>query len=125
MTRSLRRRQDFSKVYGEGVKRVGRYLVLYILPAEEDAWAVVASRRSVGGAVRRNRAKRLLREGLRASLSPPGRTAEVARKLFPTRGEGMAGTDRARGLWVVALARPPILTAKSQDVRNEMARLLA
>ena len=124
MTRSLRSKEEFSRVFGEGVKRVGRHLVLYILPADEDARAVVASRKTSRTAVGRNRAKRLLREGLRAVLSPPGRSAEIARKLFPDRDEGVASGDRAPGLWIVALARRPILEAKMPEVRDEIERLL-
>ena len=57
----MRNRAEFQKVYEGGVKKVGRLLVVYLLSADDMARGVVASRK-VGGAVQRNRAKRLLRE---------------------------------------------------------------
>ena len=62
--RSLARQNEFQKVYGSGAKRVGRLVVVYLLVANDFGSAVVASRK-VGGAVQRNRAKRLLREARR------------------------------------------------------------
>ena len=35
--RSLSDKRQFAKVYGEGVKLVGRLLVVYLLPAEDQA----------------------------------------------------------------------------------------
>lgn len=83
---------------------VGRSLhskrvVLFIAPGSGEV-AVVASRR-VGGAVQRNRARRILREAWR----------EVA----PTAGDG---ND------VVIVAREAIRGAKTQDLVAEMNELL-
>jgi ribonuclease P protein component len=122
--RSLRRRSDFLTVYEEGVKRVGNYLVLYLLPAEDDARAVVATKK-LGSAVKRNRAKRLLREALSDRLiGRPGVKAQIFRRFFPIRNQNEASKDQACGLWIVAIARNRILTAKSADLRNEVQQLL-
>ena len=59
----LRYRGEFEKAYEQGRRMVSRFFVGFLLRRESGPLrlGVVASRR-VGGAVRRNRAKRLLRE---------------------------------------------------------------
>ncbi len=122
--RSLSRKSDFKKVYEEGEKRVGRFLVLYFLPGADDARAVIASRK-LGGAVQRNRAKRLLREALASpAIGGPGSKERILGKFFPARDGEEASKDKMRGLWVVAIARRGILAAKSADVSSEVEQLL-
>ncbi len=64
--RRLSRSGDFDRVYREGSSRSNRYLVLYQFPrsSEEpgDRRLGVSVGRKVGGAVERNRVKRVLRE---------------------------------------------------------------
>ncbi len=96
---------------------VGRLFVLYLCPGDDLARAVVASRR-VGGAVARNRAKRLLREALGVRILRTNGSATDIRQRF-----ALAGDPRA-GLWVVAVARTAILNAKAQDVLAELDRML-
>ena len=122
--RSLSDKRQFTKVYGEGVKLVGRLLVVYLLPAEDRAQAVVASRK-IGNAVRRNRAKRLLREALRhSSLRQPDGIQAVNKKYFPDREERRETRQQTPGLWVVVIARRPILAVKTEAVIQEIERLL-
>lgn len=68
LTRAQRlvRKADFEKAYAEGRRVPGRYFIGFLLFRESGPLrlGVVASRR-VGGAVRRNRAKRVLREVFR------------------------------------------------------------
>jgi ribonuclease P protein component len=64
--RRLSRSGEFDRVYRDGTSHATRYLVLYSFPRKaEDAGEVrlgVSVNRRVGGAVERNRVKRVLRE---------------------------------------------------------------
>ena len=63
----LTRGRDHSRVRGEGVAYRGRVCLLLVLPAAGETSRVgfIASKRGVGGAVQRNRARRRLREIVR------------------------------------------------------------
>ncbi len=62
----LRTRAEFDQVFRRGVRLDGKLFALVAAPngRDEDRLGLAASRR-VGGAVRRNRARRLLRESFR------------------------------------------------------------
>jgi len=67
--RRLSRSADFDRVYREGRSHANRHLVVYAFPRAEDDAEPDAERRlgisvgrKVGGAVERNRVKRVLRE---------------------------------------------------------------
>ena len=100
MKGSIRSRREFDAVYEHGARRHGRFAVLFFLAPEErcrllgDEGAgearvgIVASRR-VGGAVRRNRAKRVLRAASReltGTLEPGSRMVIVARRNLVAEG---------------------------------------
>ncbi|GBR76848.1 ribonuclease P [Candidatus Termititenax persephonae] len=100
---TLTRQADFAAVYAQGRKRVGKSFVLFYLPHAESRYAVVASKKAIGNAVRRNRAKRLLRELLRAV--------------------GGAG----QGIWaghLLLVARAGILQNDFTETRGELERCL-
>ena len=67
--RRVRRRREFQQVFSRGIRQQGRYLTLLLLVngRPEARLGIVASRK-LGGAVVRNRAKRLIREMFRQNL---------------------------------------------------------
>ena len=74
MTEYLRASSDFQKVYRNGKRYDGMLMTAFVLPnkLEQNRFGITASRKAVGNAVLRNRARRLLRETFRlnkASLS--------------------------------------------------------
>jgi|SRR5438876_10634746 len=69
----IRRRAEFQNVYEHGVRVHGRYCTTFIrangLP---NGRLGIAATRKLGGAVERNRAKRLIREVFRRNKIAPG-----------------------------------------------------
>ena len=101
----LRSPWQFRLVYQDGKKIVCKYAILFYHKTGEPnggpLFGVVASKR-VGDAVRRNRAKRLLREAIR----------DTAHRF------------KDRDLWVVLVARGTILQASSGDVTRDFENAL-
>lgn len=102
--RTLRRRQDFRSAYERGTAVRLNCAVLINLSTEVGVTrtAVVASRK-VGNAVRRNRAKRLLREAERKLIS---------------------GVEQ-KSIDLILIARPAIRGLSGAEVLDEVRRLYA
>jgi len=99
----LRRSSDVKRVYDEGKSWAHPLLVLIVRPNDLGLSRVgVTASRKVGGAVERNRAKRLLRE--------------AARHLYPE--------FESKGWDVVLIARPKLIEAKEAEVEKALASLL-
>ncbi len=87
-----------------GVAFRGRFCLAAVLvrPGEPTRFAFVASRRGVGGAVQRNRARRRLRE--------------LVRRRWPRM--------RDQGFWIVFVASRGVLAAPHQDLATDVEDLL-
>ena len=72
-TERIRRRADFEHVYERGARIHGRYATLFVLANSLDRGRLgIAATRKLGGAVQRNRAKRLIREVFRRNKIASG-----------------------------------------------------
>ena len=92
------RSREIRRILDAGRPARGERVIVFLAPGA-DRVAVIAGKR-VGGAVQRNRARRVLREaGRQVEQTLPGRDA-------------------------VLVARAPIVGAKSQDLVSEMTELL-
>lgn len=69
--RRIRRRGEFQRVFDAGRRAHGRYLTIIAAPAlgPDSRLGIVASKK-LGGAVVRNRAKRLIRQVFRTEIAP-------------------------------------------------------
>jgi ribonuclease P protein component len=100
----LSRSADFDRVYREGRSHASRHLVVYAFPraadADEPPRLGVSVGRKVGGAVERNRMKRLLREAFWASSESLPEGYDFVLVARPDAGElarerGEAGIEEA------------------------------
>ena len=71
MTVYLRGSNDFQKVYRKGKRYEGVLMTAFVLPnnLSHNRFGVTASRKALGNAVQRNRARRLLKETFRLRTS--------------------------------------------------------
>ncbi len=66
MSESLKKNQDFQKVYQKGKSYANKYLVMYILENELDRNRIgISVSKKVGNSVVRHRLKRLIKESYR------------------------------------------------------------
>jgi len=96
---------QYAAVQESGVAFRGRWCVMLVLarPGEPTRFGFVASRKSVGGAVERNRARRRLRE--------------LVRRRWPRLTE--------HGYWIEFIALRGVITAPHQELATEVEHLLA
>ena len=109
----LRRSADVRRVITAGTRAHGRTAVVHAR-RRGDGWAprvTVVAGRKVGGAVQRNRAKRRLREALRATRLPEGLDVVVV-----ARAEAVAAP------WPVLVAELDRLLARCAGSGVESAR---
>jgi ribonuclease P protein component len=100
MRPTLRRGREFDLVYRTGRKQACPALVVFHLASAPDARVAFVASRKIGGAVQRNRAKRLLRAAFaRLEADQPGG-------------------------WVVLVARREIVEMKSDQVTGQLREAL-
>jgi ribonuclease P protein component len=89
--RRLSRSGEFERVYREGRSHASRHLVVYAFPRAEDDHAEprlgVSVGRKLGGAVERNRMKRLLREAFWATAGDLREAHDFVIVARPAAGE--------------------------------------
>ena len=69
----IRRRAEFKEVYERGARIHGRFATVFVLANERAVGRLgIAATKKLGGAVQRNRAKRLIREVFRRNNIAPG-----------------------------------------------------
>ncbi len=101
----LRASAEFAAVKAGASAFRGRYSLLLVLPrpGEPTRLGFVASRKSVGGAVQRNRARRRLRE--------------IVRRRWPRLAH--------HGYWMMFIASRGVIAAPHQELASDVERLLA
>jgi ribonuclease P protein component len=96
----LSRSSEFERVYRQGRSSANRHLVLYSFPnpASHEPRLGLSVSRKVGGAVQRNRVKRLLREAFARETESLARGQDLVVVARPDAGdlaerEGLAGIE--------------------------------
>jgi ribonuclease P protein component len=69
----IRKRAEFERVYERGAKAHSRFATVFVLSNDQEVGRLgIAATKKLGGAVQRNRAKRLIREVFRRNNIAPG-----------------------------------------------------
>ena len=102
--RTLTHAWQFRRCYDSGKKLVARHAVIFLHRAEaaDGVRVGVVASKKVGGAVKRNRAKRLLRQS--------------ARRVAPKWND--------RHIWVVLVAKASIVEARAAEIEDDIERVL-
>lgn len=102
MTVPIKENRDFKRIYAKGKSCVGRCVVVYLLRNRlgYNRMGITVSKK-LGGAVQRNRVKRIIREAYRQMES-----------------------GIAQGYDFVIVSRSRSVKAKMQDIRAELSRVL-
>lgn len=100
--RWIRNRREYQVVYSNGLKRVGKHVVIFVFPTgrQETRFGITVTRK-IGKAVIRNRMKRILRE--------------VIRKNFR---EWKGGID------LIFVAKKEVIQASFHDIEDDIVGLL-
>ena len=99
----LNRNNDFRRIYARGKSEVHPFLITYVLKNRRRYTRVgITASKKIGGAVKRNRVRRIIREAYR--------------RLIP---------DVAPGYDIIFVARVRTLQKKSTDVLYAMKKQLA
>jgi len=102
----LKKTNEFKRVFSQGNRRYGRYIIVYILLSEQregsgGSRAGFIVKKSIGKAVQRNKIKRILREIWR-----------------------LEGKELITGSDVIILAKKEITEASFTEIKQDLIRLL-
>ena len=102
MKEGLKKANEFKRVFSQGNRRYGRYVILYLLSGDQENNRVgFIVKKSIGKAVQRNKIKRRLREIWR-----------------------LKGKEIITGSDIIILAKKEILEASFAEIEQEVVRLL-
>ncbi len=116
----VRKRADFELIYQTGFKRGGRLMTLFTKQRESGGARLgIAATRKMGGAVERNRAKRIVREVFRHH-KPSGAIDIV---VIPRREMLDASYERVEAEFISLLSRTPSTRDRSTTSNGRPVRV--